>query len=101
MATSSYMPVFQPNTTFGQPRQRTWLVWRNNKGTGVGGWTIIDSLHSYKDALDLARVLVNYPQGALYYTSEGNRITGFGNTSINDVIVCEVVPIDDIMTPQV
>ena len=81
MATIKYYPVSQSNTTFGNPRQKTWGVFHN-----VDGWKLELETNSFPEAQDCAKDIIT--NGGLY-------------GGVNHVMVCEIVPIDIVMAPTV
>jgi asparagine N-glycosylation enzyme membrane subunit Stt3 len=82
MANAQYYAISQPNTTFNQPRQRTWAVIRKNDY----GWQL--DLESSSFSLVQRRAKQILDAGGEY-------------TSINKVMVVEIIPIDTVITPTV
>ncbi|NMM62370.1 hypothetical protein HBE96_06640 [Clostridium sp. P21] len=78
----NYKAISQPNTTFNQPRQKEWIVFHS----GDCGWQIKKQTSSFLEAQSEVKELLS--NGGMY-------------TSINRVMMCEVVPIDMVITPQV
>lgn len=81
MSSTQYNPVSQSNTTFGNPRQKTWAVFHN-----VMGWSMELQTNAFSEAQEYAKNLIT--KGGMY-------------GGVDRVIVCEIVPIDIVMTPTV
>lgn len=77
-----YQSVSQPSTSFGNPRQKTWIVLKS----GNTGWYPSLLTTSFIEAQGIVK----------NYLSTGGE---YGN--INNIMVAEIVPIDLMITPQV
>ncbi|AKA70122.1 hypothetical protein [Clostridium scatologenes] len=81
MASINYSAVMNTNTSFNQPRQKTWVVFHN-----APFWTIKLITTSFAEAQSKAKEILS---------------TGGVFTSIDRIMVCEIAPLDFIMTPNV
>lgn len=77
-----YISISNTDTTFQQPRQKTWLIIK----LGEMGWSLYATSTSFLEAQNVVKSLL----------SSGGQYVG-----INKVMLCELVPIDFTMTPQV
>lgn len=82
MATLSYKPVSQVNSSFGQPRQRQWIILKK----GDYGWT--------PDTQDTSLSVI---RGRLKTLIDGGGMS----MSLDRLIVAELVPIDTLIVPTV
>lgn len=78
---NDYNPVYQSNTSFGNPRQKTWCVFHHG-----GTWQPELITNSFPEAQEYAKNII----------AAGGTFSG-----VDRVMVCEVVPIDIVMTPTV
>ncbi|AWI04144.1 hypothetical protein [Clostridium drakei] len=81
MSSTQYSPVSQSDTSFGNPRQKTWAVFHN-----VYGWALELQTTSFLEAQAYAKDII-YRGGM------------FGGP--DRIMVCEIVPIDIVITPTV
>jgi hypothetical protein len=68
--------------SFNNPRQKTWAVIT----LGSSGWGIKLTTNDFNEAKELARITLN--KGGMF-------------TSINRIMVVEIIPIDTVITPSV
>lgn len=79
----TYSAVTNTNQgSFNNPRQKMWGVLQN----ASSGWTIVLITNCFDDAKEQVRKLLN---------------TGGQYTSIDRLMVVEIVPIDTVITPSV
>lgn len=78
---TQYSSVSQTDTTFGNPRQKTWAVFQYSLG-----WALKLTTTSFSEAQSYVKDLL--AAGGMY-------------TSVNKIIVCEIVPIDIVIAPTV
>lgn len=79
---TNYVSVSQKNSTFNQPRQKTWIVFQ----LGTTGWNPKLTTTSFSEAQDEVKAFL---------------CAGGQYTNINRIMVAELVPIDLLITPQV
>lgn len=79
-----YEPVYFNNQgNFNNPRQKMWAVWKYSRGEYSSGWSLVNTTNCFIEAKNIANDLLR------------------GKTMLQDIIVCELVPIDSIITPSV
>lgn len=76
-----YNPVSQSNTSFGNPRQKTWCVFHQN-----GVWNPGLITNSFSEAQDYAKGII----------AAGGVFSG-----LDHIMVVEIVPNDIVMAPTV
>lgn len=78
----SYVSVSKDNSSFKNPRQKTWIV----LNLGSSGWQIKNITQSYSEVQSSVKEL--FDAGGMYM-------------NINRVMVGELIPIDTVITPNV
>jgi hypothetical protein len=82
MANSRYVNILGPSSSFGSPRQKTWLI----LFLGEDGWVINDTAHSLPEAQKKVKSLIN--RGGEFMSKDR-------------VMIAEVVPTDIFISPNV
>jgi len=78
MATTTYIPVGQPDSSFDQPRQKKWIVFQQGMG-----WSPQLITGSYIEAINKVKELINK------------------GVALNKIVLAELVPLDTALIPTV